>query len=685
MKTTSAVLTAFVVACSLTTVAAPARAASQIPPWGLYLDYMDRSAKPGEDFNLYANGGWLKKAEIPADRSYTGSWLELDTLNQGRLKGIVAELHARRDLNPEERKLRDLYDAFTDQAQIEARGLKPIEKDLAAIAALKTREDVARVMGNPALGLGGLFALRIWPDDKHPLSYTVQVRQAGLLLPDRDYYLREDPALADTRDAYKKYLAATLASVGVPAADAEKRAEAVYAVEREIATAHWPAADRRDPDRMYNPMSIAELQTLAPEYPWKTHFTAAGVPLKAKGADRMVLVREKSGFPALAKTFAATPVPVWRDYLTIRCVHAFATYLPHRYEEADFAFFGKKLQGNAQDLPRDTRGVRLLDRRMGEGLGKIFVAKYFSAEAKTRVRAMVDNLIQAFDEDLNTLDWLTAETRAKAKEKLHQITVKVGYPDHWRDYSALVIRRDDLVGSIKNSNAFNWRRDVVRVDGPVDRSEWIMTPPTVNAYYEETVNEIVFPAGILQPPRFDPQADEAANYGGVGTTIGHEISHGFDDLGSKYDGTGMLRSWWTPEDRAKFDARTSVLVEQYNAYEPLPGLHVNGRLTLGENIGDLAGLEIAHKAYKIALGGKEAPVLDGLTGDQRFYLGYAQVWRGKTRDEATRQRVLSNEHSPGEFRINGVMRNDDGWYAAFPEIGPNDRFYLAPEKRVRLW
>ncbi len=682
MKTPTVVFLALAVPSFLT---ASASAAPEIPPWGLHLDYIDRSVKPGDDFNRYANGRWLETAQIPADRSSAGAWLESVERSDAHLKEIVAEVHTRADLTPEEQKLRDLYDAYMDTTRIEAKGLEPLEKPLARIAAARTVEDAARLMSDPALRLGGPFGMRIEADPKHPDAYVVQISQWGLGLPERDYYLRDDPALAKTREAYQKYLAQALESAGVPAADAARRAAAVYAMEHDLAEAYWPAADRRDADRTYNPMTIPELEKLAPGYPWAAAFDAAGIPLQAHGADRTVIVHEKSAFPKIAKIFAATPVPVWRDYLTARCIHSFADFLPRRFEDANFAFYGTTLQGSRQQLDRATRGERLLDRRMGEALGKLYVAKYFPPEAKAKVRAMVDNLLAAFAEDLKTLDWMTPETREKAREKLKQFTVKVGYPDHWRDYSRLAIDRNDLVGSIENCNAFDWHHDADRIDQPVDRTEWGMSPPTVNAYYNETANEIVFPAGMLQPPHFDLQADDAVNYGGIGGTIGHEISHAFDDQGSKYDGTGMLRNWWTDEDRTRFVARTDSLVSQYDAYEALPGLHIKGRLTLGENIGDLSGLEIAHKAYLMSLAGKQPPVLDGLTGDQRFYLAYAQSWRTKSREAITRQRTISNEHSAPEFRIIGVVRNDDGWYAAFPDVKPGDKYYLAPERRVRLW
>ena len=661
----------------------PAHANPQIPPWGVDLEYIDTSVKPGDDFYAYANGRWLKSAEIPADRAFAGSWLELGLRNDERLKRIVSQLHAAPEPGAEERKLRDLYDAFLDTTQIDARGLEPARGDLERIAALTSLEDVARAMGDPARSLLGPFRMTITPDDKNPDAYAVRLEQSGLGLPDRDYYLKDGKALDAARGAYRAYLARMLDFAGVK--DAAARADAVYALEKDLATASWAAADRREAEKIYNPTPISKLVTLAPGFPWNAYFESAGIPARSPAGERVVIVGEQSAFPKLARVFEATPVAVWRDYLTVRYLHAFAQFLPRRIDDADFAMYGTALQGRARQLDRATRGVRLLDRRMGEALGKIYVRNYFPPESKAEVQEIVRNLLRACRSDLERSKWMTSATRRKALEKLDRCTVKVGYPDHWRDYAELRIDRADLVGSIRNTNAFDWDWRRKRLDEKVDRSEWGMTPPTVNAYYEPLANEIVFPAGILEPPFFDPEADDAVNYGGIGCTIGHEISHGFDDQGSKYDGVGALRMWWTEADRKRFEERTTALAMQYDEYEPLPGVHVNGRLTLGENIADLAGIEMAREAYHLSLRGKEAPVLDGYTGDQRFYLAFAQYWRSKQKDEAARQRLLSNPHSPPEYRVNGAVRNDDGWYAAFPGVKPGDRFYLPPERRIRLW
>ena len=664
-------------------LAGVAFAAPEIPPWGLNLQYLDRSVQPGDDFYSYANGGWLKTAQIPLDRPAAGAGYDMIIRNEGRMKEIVADLHSRQDLTVEETKLRDLYDAFTDTTRIDTLGMNVVAKDLERIAKIQTLQGAGQVMGDPSLHLRGPFGAQIGVDDKHPDRYTVFVGQSGLGMPDRDYYLRDDKDLAATREAYKKYLEQMLALAGVK--DGAARAGKVYALEHDIAVVSWPAADRRDAVKIYNPMPLPELMKLAPGFPWTPYLKGLGIPARSPAGDREVIVAEKSAVHAIAKIVMATPIPVWRDYLTVRYLSSFAAYLPDSVDDTEFAFYGTVVQGRTKQLDRQTRGARLLDAQMGEALGKIYVRKYFPPEAKAKIQTLVQNLLQAFDEDLKTMAWMTDTTRTQALDKLHRFTVKVGYPDQWRDYTTLSIDRNDLVGSMKNAFAFEWYRNALRLDGPVDRSEWGMTPPTVNAYNNSSMNEIVFPAGILQPPQFDASADDAVNYGSIGAVIGHEISHGFDDQGSKYDGMGVLRNWWTDADRKGFDERTSALAAQYDAYEGLPGLHVNGKLTLGENIADLAGLVVAHRAYRISLGGKEAPVLDGLTGDQRFYLAFGQSWRAKVRDGAQRQRILSNPHSPNEFRVNGVVRNDDGWYAAFPEVKPGSRYYLPPEQRIHLW
>jgi putative endopeptidase len=675
-------------ALALATCVTPALAQDAGKPmfgaWGVDLTGMDKSVKPGDDFFEYANGTWFKNAVIPADRASTGSFQDLQILSEKRMGEIVASLEAKpyAQLSPEEKQLRDLYDAFTDTAQIEKRGLAPVKKDLAEIASLKTLDDVARLMGTPRIATDSPFGAFVGANVKKPSEYAIFVTQSGLGLPDRDYYLKDDAALATTRDAYRKYLATMLTLAGDK--DASKRADAVFALETDMAKAHWSAAERRDVDKTYNPMTEAQLAAFAPGFPWVTFLDAEGFSAKGPNGDRTLVVRENTAFPAIAKIFADTPVSVWRDYLTTRYLHQMSAYLPKAIDDADFNFYGRTLGGQTQQLPRATRGVHPLDEKLGHPLGKIYVARYFPPESKAKVEALVANLLKAYDADIRKISWMTDATRQKALGKLHDFTPHVGYPDKWRDYSGLVIKRDDLIGDVERSRNFEWHYRTDRIDQTVDRNEWNMTPPTINAYYTPVLNSIFFPAAILQAPFFDPNADDAVNYGGIGAVMGHEIGHGFDDQGSKYTGLGVLESWWTDADRAAFEQRVSALGAQYDSYEGLPGLHLNGKLTMGENIGDLSGLSISLQAYHISLNGKAAPVLDGYTGDQRYFLAFAQIWRGKYRDGAMRQQVLSNPHSPPHWRVDGPTRNVDAWYTAF-DVKPGDTYYLPPAQRVHLW
>ncbi|HEX3673882.1 MAG TPA: M13-type metalloendopeptidase [Rhizomicrobium sp.] len=683
MKTFTVILAA--TAC----LACAATAATDAPKptfgaWGVDLTGMDTSVKPGDDFFNYANGTWYKNAVIPPDRSSTGSFQDLQILSEQRMGAIVADLKAKpyASLSDEEKKLRDLYDAFTDTTQIEKRGLAPAKKDLAAIARIKTLDDVARAMGTPALPLDTPFAAFPGANVKNPSQYAIFVSQSGLGLPDRDYYLKDDASLAATRDAYRKYLATMLSLAGDK--DSDKRGAAVFDLETAMAKSHWAAAERRNVDKTYNPMTEAQLAAFAPGFPWATFFGAEGITPRGPNGDRVLIVRENTAFPAIARTFAETPVAVWRDYLTVRYLHNMSDYLPKAFDDADFDFYGKVLGGQTQQLPRATRGVHLLDQKLGHPLGKLYVARYFPPESKAKVEALVANLLKAYDADIRKIDWMTDATKQKALEKLHQFTPHVGYPDKWRDYSALVIKRNDLIGDVERSRVFEWRYRIDRIDQPVDRNEWNMTPPTINAYYTPVLNSIFFPAAILQAPFFDPNADDAVNYGGIGVVMGHEIGHGFDDQGSKYTGLGVLESWWTDEDRANFEKRVAALGGQFDTYEELPGLFVNGKLTMGENIGDLSGLSIALQAYHFSLGDKPAPVLDGFTGDQRYFLAFAQIWRGKYREGATRQQILANPHSPPHWRVDGPTRNVDAWYTAF-DVKPGDKYYLPPDQRVHIW
>jgi putative endopeptidase len=648
------------------------------------LGAMDKSVKPGDNFYLYAEGDWLKTAAIAPDRSQTGAFQDLQILSEQRMRAIMDDLEKKPEasLSPDERKLRDLYDAFEDTAAIEAAGLTPVQKDLDYLKGLKTPDDVARAMASPRMATESLYNVSINVDDKNPDSYSINLSQSGLGLPDRDYYLSDDKALVDTRAAYQIYLADMLRLAGMD--DADARAARILDLETQIAKVQWNRADRRDEDKVYNPMPVSALKTLAPKFEWNAFFDEAKIPTTGPKGERQVIVAEKTAFAPLANIFAATPVSTWRDYLVVHYLHANAGYLPKKFDERNFAFYGTVLAGNPQQLDRKTRGIHLVDNLLGEDLGKLYVARYFTPEAKAKAEQLVSNLLKAYEADIKTLTWMSPATREKALEKIGEFTPKIGYPTHWRDYSAYEVKRGDLIGDIQRGALFEWNRELSRINQPVDKTEWGMTPPTINAYYNPAFNEIVFPAAILQPPFFDPKADDAVNYGGIGMVIGHEISHGFDDQGSKYDGKGVFRDWWTKEDRDAFNAKTTALVKQYDAYEPLPGLHVIGKNTLGENIADNAGIAIALKAYHISLNGKPAPVIDGLTGDQRFYLSLGQIWRTKQRDSSLRTQTLSDEHSPAEFRVIGPTRNQDEWYAAFG-VQPGDKYYLKPEERVHLW
>jgi putative endopeptidase len=537
-------------------------------------------------------------------------------------------------------------------------------------------------MGNPRLQLDTPMGVGIGINEKNPNAYAIDLGQSGLGMPDRDYYLKDDPALAAARDAYKKHLASVFTMLNLD--DPDKRAQAVYDLEAKMADADWPNEDTRDEDKVYNPMSYSQLKQLAPQFPWDAYFKSAGISTSNASGEREVIVAEKSAFPKLAQIFADTPVAVWRDYLTAHYIATFASVLPSQFDKENFAFYGTVLQGNAQQLPRTARAAHLLDNDMGEALGKLYVAKFFPPEAKAKAVELVNNLLKAYDADIRTLSWMTPATREKALVKLHAFRVKIGYPDTWRDYSALVIKRDDLLGDVQRAAEFEWNRELNRIDQPVDKAEWGMSPPTVNAYNNPQGNEIVFPAAILQPPFFDPNADDAVNFGGIGAVIGHEISHGYDDQGAKFGPDGTLENWWTPADLAAFQAKTKALGAQYSSYEPLPGMHINGAFTMGENIADNAGIAIAFKAYHISLHGKKAPVLDGYTGDQRFYLSFGQIWQAKIRDAALREDVLSDPHSPAMFRAIGATRNQDEWYKVFG-VKKDDKYYLPPDQRVHLW
>ena len=647
--------------------------------WGLDTAGMDRSVKPGADFFDYVNGAWDRNTPIPADKSSYG----IDyVLSDGAEKNLRAILEADPSTvtgpaAADAVKVHAAYRAFLDEKRVNALGAAPLAPDLAAIRAAKTKAELAALMGTAWEGFqSSFFGLYISEDLKTPSRYAVYIGQGGLGLPDRDYYLT--PEFAAKKAAYQAYIAQilTLARWAEP----EANAKAVVELETAIAKASWTRAERRDPVKMYNPMTPAELEKAAPGFDWGAALRAANL-----GGVTRVVVNENTALPKIAAIYAQTPLPVLRAWAAFHAADSAAPYLDKRFDDAHFAFQGRTLSGQPTQRERWKRAVALVDGGMGEAVGRVYVAKYFPPESKAKIDALVRELIVAMGARIDRLDWMSPATKAKAHEKLAQFTVKVGYPDKWRDYSAVQVKEDDLAGDVRAFQRFEWNRQVRRLNDPVDRAEWGMTPQTVNAYYNPAQNEIVFPAAILAPPYFDPAADAAANYGGIGATIGHEMTHGFDDEGRQFDGKGVLTDWWTAEDAAKFKVQAARLNAQYDTYSPFPGVHVKGDQTTGENIADLGGALIALDAYHNSLHGKPAPVIDGLTGDERFFLAYAQSWRDKRREDMVRQQIASDVHSPEKYRVNGVVRNVDPWYAAFPSVKPGDPLYVAPADRVKIW
>jgi putative endopeptidase len=643
--------------------------------WGFDTLGENPGVKPGDDFFSYANGRFLEELQIPADKSRYGlDYIMADTAER-QVRAILESSAAPSGSDVADAvKTRALYHAFMDQSRIDALGSKPLQPDLAAVRAVKTRDELAVLQSKVGTFQGSLFGVDIGADAKDPDRYAVYIGQAGLGLPDRDYYLK--PEFAAKKAKYQAYVARMLSLAGW--AEPEATAKAVVAFETRIAEASWSRVQERDPDATYNPTTVAQLTTSAPGYPWRKMLDTA----ELKGVDHVV-VGEKSALPKIAATYQQTPLNVLKAWAAFQLVDQAAPYLPDRFEDPHFTFRGTVLTGQPQQRARWKRAVSVDNSVMGEAVGRVYVAKYFPPEAKAKIRDLVENLRSALSDRIEHLDWMSPDTKAKAQAKLKAMTVKVGYPDKWRDYTKLQISSTDLYGDVERANTFEWQRKVARLDQPVDRSEWGMTPQTVNAYYNPTANEIVFPAAILQAPYFAPGFDAAANYGGIGATIGHEMTHGFDDEGRKFDGTGALANWWTDQDGKKFEARATVLGKEFDAYEPYPGAHVNGSLTMGENIADLGGLLVALDAYHRSLDGKPARVIDGLTGDQRFFLAYAQGWRDKSREDAMREQMASDPHSPDQYRANTV-RNMDAWYAAF-DVKPGEKLYLAPDDRARIW
>jgi len=670
-------LAAALVSCTILSapVAAQQPAAATATPqathfgtWGVDLSAGDPAVKPGDDFQKYASGKWLAKTEIPADKPEVGSFYEVYDLTQDQLKALVTNA-------PAGSKYGAMYQAMMDEAAVESLGLEPLEKDLARVAAIASKAAFARHMGttNGAFG-SSLFAFDVEPDSADATMNALYLYQAGLGLPNRDYYL--EAQFKPQREAYRAYLERTFKAIGQPGAAAA--ADRVMAFETAIARKSWASADRRDIDKTNNPMSSAGLASYAPGFPWSSFFAGAEVP-----AQKRMIVNEKSAIRDLAAIYAATPLSTLKEWEAFHTADQASPYLGKAMVDSRFDYT-KTISGVKEQLPRWKRAVRLVDGSMGELVGQDYVDGYFPAASKAKMVALVANLKTAMAARIEGNSWMSAPTKAAALDKLSRMDVMVGYPDKFRDYGALEIKPDDLYGNVQRADRFNAEYAMEDLGKSVDRKKWGMNPQTVNAYNGGGENKIVFPAGILQPPFFDPAADDAVNYGAIGAVIGHEISHGFDDQGRKIDAAGTVRDWWTPEDAKRFDAEAKVFGSQYAKFEAVPGAFVNPKLTMGENIADFAGIQVALDAYHHSLGGKPAPVIDGLTGDQRFFLSYAQVWREKQRDDALRSQVATDPHSPGRFRVLGPLRNVDAWYQAFG-ITPGSSMYIAPEQRARIW
>ena len=645
---------------------------------GIDISSLNPLVRPQDDLFRHYNGKWLDSYQMPEDRSSDGIFRKLHDAAEAQVREIIESSQG----SGEAQKIGDLYKSFMDTAAIAARGLTPITADLARIDSVTTLTEFISVMASLELrGIGGIFGAAIYPDAMDSDTNILYLGQGGLSLPDESYYREEQ--FAPIRSAFLTHVEKICALVGI--SDGARVAAEVLALETLIAKHHWDQVKDRDATLTYNKFSRAELETLAPQLLFDTWATHAQVPAKAFES---VVVCEPSFFQSVSELLGdfSSHRSSWISWLKLNLVSASAAYLTDEIVLQNFDFYAKTLSGTPQIRDRWKRGVSLTQGALGEALGKIYVEKYFSATAKSQMQLLVDNLLEAYRISIIDLPWMSPSTKEKALEKLKKFTPKIGYPDKWRDYSSLEISADDLIGNLWRIAAFDHAYAIAKIGAPVDRDEWHMTPQTVNAYYNPLANEIVFPAAILQPPFFDLSADMAANYGGIGAVIGHEIGHGFDDQGSKYDGDGNMVDWWSDEDRRKFESLTSVLVKQFDALSPesTPDIHVNGAFTLGENIGDLGGLGIAYKAYQLALNGEQSPVIDGLTGDQRFFLSYAHSWRNKNRPEEVRRRIAIDPHSPDEFRCNQIVRNVQEFYDAF-NVTENDALWLAPDERVRIW
>jgi putative endopeptidase len=657
--------------------ASAAAAKPRYGDFGIDLSAMDRSVKPGDSFWHYVNGNWDKTTQIAADRTSAGAGVILVDEAERQVRAIVEDL-ARDPATSGAvgRQVGDFYASWMDEPAIEARGTAALKPYLDRIAAVQNRSDLIRLFAAP--GYTAPVGVGILPDPADPTRYIAAAGQGGLGLPNRDYYLLQGEKYDTIRAAYRAYMVQVQKLAGI--ADAEAKADRIIALETAMARIQWAPERQRDIKQIYNPMNRAQLAELAPEFEWPAYLEAAGL-----GNIDTVIAAEKSAITDTGKMLDSVPLSTWKDYLAFHFIRTHANALPKAIDEANFAFYGKTLRGQPMQRDRWKRGVQLINDNLGEAVGRIYVERHYPAESDRQMGELIANLRAGLEARIAASPWMDDATKEQARAKLAAFDPRIGHPAKYIDYSALRVDRGDLLGNIVGSEDFQWKLQLDRLGKPVDRSLWDMTPQTVNAYYNPLMNQITFPAAILQPPYFDPKADPAVNYGAIGAIIGHEIGHGFDDQGRQFDPTGRIRDWWTPAAAAQFEARAKRFGEQYDSYEPIPGTKINGKLTMGENIGDLGGLEMAYAAYKryTAQHG-EPPVIGGLTGDQRFFIAYGQSWRSKVREGALRERLLSDPHSPPEFRVDGVVRNVDAWYKAF-DVKPGDKLYLPPEQRVHIW
>lgn len=646
---------------------------------GIDLNAVDQNVRAQDDFFKHVNGTWLTQTEIPADKSSYGLFNVLYDDTQEDLKTLIQEsANTQAEQGTNTQKLGDMYNSYMNVELANEKGMTPLQPLLQSISDVENMQQLSKVFGELlVVGVGGAFNFYTSPDAKDPEVVTMYLYQSGLTLPDRDYYSKEEEKFVNFRAATEKYMAEVLSKAGHESTT--EAASNIMALEKDIAAKHLSRVESRDAEKNYNKQSAEQVKALLGSFDWQAYADASGV-----GHIENMVVRNMPYFEQISGIFAAHDLQTWKDYLTFNLVDAYASRLSQDLVDLHFDFHSTTLNGIPEQRPRWKRAVAATSGVLGEVLGQQYVERHFTPEAKAKMDALVTNLTKAYGESINQLEWMTDETKKAALEKLAAFTPKIGYPDKWRDYASLEIKADDLVGNYLRYAKFDHFEDTNKIGKPVDKADWGMTPQTINAYYHPVRNEIVFPAGILQPPFFDMNAEDAVNYGAIGAVIGHEIGHGFDDQGSKYDGQGNLRSWWTDQDRAAFDVLGKKLIAQFDKFEPIDGQHVNGELTLGENIGDLAGVTIGYKAYQMSLEGKTSPVIDGLTGDQRFFMGYAQVWRSKAREDALRAQLLSDPHSPGEYRVNGIVGNVDAFYQAF-DVKEGDKMYLKPEDRVTIW